>query len=143
MTSYRLENTLGENGTVSRGICEVENGFLKNITEHTKIGADMKSDFNGNVLQLAPDTPVSMNLWGFTPDIFDELANEFEVFMNTADLMKDEFFIPFVVQSMITNGTTSVKVFESASRWYGITYREDMAAIKNKIVEDIKNGLYD
>ncbi|MDD6484069.1 MAG: sugar phosphate nucleotidyltransferase [Clostridiales bacterium] len=143
MTAYRLENTLSENGTVSRGICEVENGFLKKITEHTKISRDMNSAFNGQVIPLAPDTPVSMNLWGFTPDIFDELAREFETFMSSADLMKDEFFIPSVVQNMITKGIASVKVFESGSKWYGITYREDMAVIKNKIGEYIKNGLYD
>ncbi len=143
MTAYRLKNTLSENGTVSRGVCEIENGFLKNITEHTKINTDMKSDLNGNIIQLAADTPVSMNLWGFTPDIFDELAEEFEVFTKTADLMKDEFFIPSAVRNMIAKGFASVKVFESGSKWYGITYREDMAAIKDKIGEYIGNGLYD
>ena len=143
MTAYRLKNTLSENGTVSRGVCEIENGFLKNITEHTKINTDMKSDLNGNIIQLAADTPVSMNLWGFTPDIFDELAEEFEVFTRTADLMKDEFFIPSAVRNMIAKGFASVKVFESGSKWYGITYREDMAAIKDKIGEYIGNGLYD
>ena len=143
MTAYRLKNTLSENGTVSRGVCEIENGFLKNITEHTKINTDMKSDLNGNIIQLAADTPVSMNLWGFTPDIFDELAEEFEIFTKTADLMKDEFFIPSAVRNMIAKGAASVKVFESGSKWYGITYREDMAAIKDKIGEYIRNGLYD
>ncbi len=143
MTAYKLKNTLSENGTVSRGICEVENGFLKKITEHTKISTDMSSDFNGNVIRLAPDTPVSMNLWGFTPDIFDELDEEFKVFMRSSDLMKDEFFIPSVVQNMIAKGTASVRVFECSSKWYGITYREDMAVIKNKIGEYISNGLYD
>lgn len=143
MTAYRLENTLSENGTVSRGICEVENGFLKNITEHTKIDTDMRSHMGENVIKLAPDTPVSMNLWGFAPDIFEELEREFEKFMQTADLMKDEFFIPSVVQSMIEKKAASVRVFESGSKWYGITYREDMASIKDRIGEYIRNGLYD
>lgn len=142
MTAYRLENTLSENGTVSRGICEGENGYLKKVTEHTKIDTNMVSHIGDDDIELAPDTLVSMNLWGFTPDIFDELDAEFKSFMQTADLAKDEFFIPSVVQNMITNKKATVKVYESESRWYGITYREDLAVIKNKIKEYIDNGLY-
>lgn len=143
MTAYRLKNTLSENGTVSRGICEAENGFLKTITEHTKIDTDMRSHMGEKTVNLAPNTLVSMNLWGFTPDIFDELDAEFKTFMQTANLMKDEFFIPSVVQNMIIKNIATVKMYESESKWYGITYREDLAAVKNKIREYINNGLYE
>lgn len=142
MTAYKLKNTISENGTVSRGICSVKDGYLEGVTEHTKITPDMRSIGNGKEEQLSGDAVVSMNLWGFTPDIFEMLEREFESFMKNADLAKDEFFIPSVVQKMISEGSASVKVYQNNDKWYGITYREDLDSVKNKIGEYINEGLY-
>lgn len=142
MTAYLLKNTLSKNGTVSRGVCKVENGLLKSVTEYTKINADcsyVQNDQNG---QFAEDTPVSMNLWGLTPDIFEHLEVEYQRFLQTANLQKDEFFIPSVISKTIQEGNATVRVFKNTDKWYGITYREDLGEIKEAIGGYIADGLY-
>lgn len=135
MVGYRLGNTLTENGTVSRGVCEIENGYLKDITEHTAI------DKNSG---LDPETIVSMNMWGFMPDLFDELDARFRDFlMNLSNPLKDEFFIPFVVDDMIKNKGARVKVMSTDDRWYGITYKEDTESVKKAIRKMSSDGLYE
>jgi hypothetical protein len=84
-----------------------------------------------------------MNLWGLTPDIFDVLTEEFEKFKANANLMKDEFFIPSVISTALNDGRATVKVFENADKWYGITYREDLQEVKDAIGGYIENGLYE
>ncbi len=143
MTAYHLGKTLSPNGTVSRGVCETENGYLKKVTEYTKINSDLTYIQNGETGRLASDTPVSMNLWGLTPDIFDILVEEYDKFLKNADLMKDEFFIPSVISGALNDGKATVKVFENADKWYGITYREDLAEVKEAIGGYIRDGLYD
>ena len=143
MTAFHLGKTLSPNGTVSRGVCVTEGGYLKKVTEFTKIGSDctyVQGDEKG---VLAPDTPVSMNLWGLTPDIFDILTVEYEAFLKNADLLKDEFFIPSVISRAIETGKATVRVYENADKWYGITYREDLAEVKDAIGGYIANGLYE
>ncbi len=140
MTAYRLENTISKNGTVARGICEIENGYLKHIKEITDITDDLACE-RGKVF-LPPDTSVSMNLWGLTPDIFDTLKSSYDKFLSTADLMKDEFFIPSVISSMIDSGDATVKVYSNTDKWYGITYREDLDEVKTAIGGYIDAGLY-
>lgn len=144
MTAYKLKNTLSKNGTVSRGVCEEKNGYLLKVTERTKIFSDGSFlDENGERILLSPDTPVSMNLWGLTPDIFDVLDEEYHRFLNNADLKKDEFFIPSVITKALSNKKATVKIFTNDDKWYGITYREDLTEIKNAINGYIKNGLYE
>ena len=142
MTAYDLHNTLSKNGTVSRGVCEVKDGHLEKVTEVTKIAPDGSCEFMGAKTVLPADTPVSMNLWGLTPDIFDVLEEEYQKFLKTADLMKDEFFIPSVISTALTTGKATVRVYRNSDKWYGITYREDLAEVKEAIGGYIHDGLY-
>ena len=143
MVAFDLKNTLTENGTVARGVCEIENGYLKSITERTKI-QDFKYTENGeDWFPLAEDTLVSMNLWGFTPEIFDILEEKFEDFRkNLKDPMKDEFFLPFAVDESIKSGDATVKVFNCKDKWYGMTYRDDIYAVKDAMKKMIEEGYY-
>ena len=143
MTAYHLGNTLSKNGTVSRGVCETQDGYLEKVTEVTKIASDGSCVFGGVETTLPASTPVSMNLWGLTPDIFDILKEEYAVFLATADLMKDEFFIPSVISKAVDTGKATVKVFENTDKWYGITYREDLQEVKDAIGGYINDGLYE
>ena len=142
MTAYLLENTLSKNGTVSRGVCETENGYLKKVTEITKIAPDGSIENEGERIVLPGDTPVSMNLWGLTPDIFDVLEEEYSKFLAEANLMKDEFFIPSVISKAVDTGRATVRVFRNADKWYGITYREDLQEVKEAIGGYIHDGMY-
>ena len=142
MTAYLLENTLSKNGTVSRGVCETENGYLKKVTEITKIAPDGSIEKDGERIVLPGDTPVSMNLWGLTPDIFDVLEEEYSKFLAEANLMKDEFFIPSVISKAVDTGRATVRVFRNADKWYGITYREDLQEVKEAIGGYIHDGMY-
>ena len=144
MVAFDLKNTLTENGTVARGVCEIENGYLKSITERTKI-QDFKYTENGeDWIALPEDAKVSMNLWGFTPEIFDVLDTQFQEFRsNLKDPMKDEFFIPFVVDRLIQEGKTKVKVFHCRDKWYGMTYREDLASVRTAMNQMIEEGYYE
>ncbi|MBS1305923.1 MAG: nucleotidyltransferase [Clostridia bacterium] len=142
MTAYLLENTLSKNGTVSRGVCETENGYLKKVTEITKIAPDGSIEKEGERIVLPGDTPVSMNLWGLTPDIFDVLEEDYSKFLAEANLMKDEFFIPSVISKAVDTGRATVRVFRNADKWYGITYREDLQEVKEAIGGYIHDGMY-
>ena len=143
MTAYRLGNTLSKNGTVSRGVCNTENGYLKKVTEVTKIDPQGKCEMDGNAVTLSPDTVVSMNLWGLTTDIFDILEVEYDKFLKTANLLKDEFYIPLVVSDAVNAGKATVKVYTNNDKWYGITYREDLAEVKEAIGGYINDGIYE
>lgn len=143
MVAYDLEKTVSENGTVARGCCELENGCLKNIAERTKIDSRCRyTDDGENWTQLPMDQKVSMNLWGFTPDLFPELQKEFDLFMQTADLQKDESLIPVVVDKLIKSGKATVKAYSNKDKWYGITYRDDKAEVQKAIKELCDKGLY-
>ncbi len=143
MTAFELENTLSPNGTVSRGVCTVENGLLKDVNEITKIGSDMTYEEDGKTVKLDPKTPVSMNLWGLTPDVFSQIQKEFDVFMKEADLMKAELFIPTIISDMSKEGLATIKVYTNSDKWYGITYREDLPQLKEAIGGYINEGLYE
>ncbi|MBQ5772470.1 MAG: nucleotidyltransferase [Clostridia bacterium] len=143
MTAFRLGNTLSKNGTVSRGVCELEEGYLKRVTEVTGISPDGSCEREGARVTLAADTPVSMNLWGLTPDIFPLLEAEFAAFLKHADLLKDELYIPSVISRALESGRATVKVLQSADKWYGITYREDLAEVKEAIGAYLREGLYE
>ena len=134
MVGYKLGNTLTENGTVSRGVCVAENGLLKSVTEHTAL------DKNSGI---PLDTIVSMNMWGFDHSVFDALNKSFEVFLkNLSNPLKEEFFLPFVIDDMIKTGGTKVKVLNTDERWYGVTYREDAESVRKAVKQMMKEGLY-
>ncbi len=143
MTAYHLGNTLSKNGTVSRGVCGIENGYMASVTEVFKIASDGSCEWQGEQTVLPANTPVSMNLWGLTPDIFDLLGKEFELWLKNANLLKDEFFIPAVIFTAVKMGIATVKVYSNTDKWYGITYRDDLPEVKEAIGGYINDGLYD
>ncbi|MBQ0111480.1 MAG: NTP transferase domain-containing protein [Oscillospiraceae bacterium] len=145
MVGYRLYNTLTENGTVSRGVCSInDNGCLNGVKEHTKIYGDCTFEEDGQKGELSPDTVVSMNLWGFTPDIFDYLEKGFIEFLNeNNDNIKSEFFLPFLVDDLIKSGKKQVGVLVAEDKWYGMTYKEDKSVLQKALKEMQNKGLYD
>lgn len=146
MVGYLLENTITENGTVARGVCEVSaDGYLDTITERTKINAKLEYTEDGGETwtALPKGTVVSMNLWGFTPKVFEEIEGDFKDFLETANLSKDEFFIPTVVDNLIKRGKTRVRVLKNADKWYGMTYKEDKKDVTAAIAALIAEGAYD
>ncbi len=135
MVGFKLGNTLTENGTVARGVCEVEDGYLKKITEHTSI------DKNSGV---PLDTTVSMNMWGLTPEIFDYMENDFVNFLNNMkNPLKDEYYIQSVVNLMMHDYNEKVKVFDTNEKWYGVTYKEDKQMVVDAMKRLFKEGYYD
>lgn len=133
MVGYRLQNTLSDNGSVSRGVCSIENGYLTDVTEHTAITKDTDLD---------PNTIVSMNMWGIHTDIYPELKAQFEAFLATANIEKDEFFIPAVIDKMVKDGKKKVKVYDTTAVWYGMTYREDKEKVKSALAQMVEDGIY-
>lgn len=144
MVGFRLANTLTENGYVSRGVCETEDGFLTNITERTKIVDCRFTEDDGKTWnELSPDTVVSMNMWGFTPDIFAYLEREFGKFLaEKLETPKSEFYLPSVVDILIKSGEKRSKVLVAEDKWYGVTYKEDKEAVVEAIGKKIDNGEY-
>lgn len=134
MVGFRLGNTLTENGTVSRGICTVKDGFLCDITENTAL------DKNSGV---PLDTIVSMNMWGFMPDIFGCIEKDFTEFLkNLSNPMKEEFYIPTVVDNMIKTRGEKVRVLSTDDKWYGVTYHEDKESVAAALRRYTELGMY-
>lgn len=148
MVGYRLDNTLSEFGSVSRGICSVdENSNLQKIVETTKIlkkdNAVISIEPDGSETTLTGKEPASMNIWGFKPSIFATLEEKFVTFLkNEIDKPKSEMYIPSVVFEMIDEGKASVKVLEADSPWFGVTYKEDKPFVIEKIQKLIDAGEY-
>ena len=146
MVGYVLKNTLTENGTVSRGVCKVENGYLVDVVEHTKIsraGDIAICPMNDETVEIPLDAVVSMNCWGFTPDIFSKVTEGFKRFLaeDNGDI-KREYYLPFAVKEIMDKGECTVRVYSSADPWYGVTYREDREAVVRSLSELKKNGTY-
>lgn len=147
MVGYVLGNTLTENGTVSRGVCVVEDGMLKEIVERTKIAPDgeMAAFFDGDEkVPLSYDTMVSMNFWGFTPSIFAYLEKSFAAFLDKeeGDPLKRECFLPMTVGEAMADGVCDVKAYKTNAKWFGVTYSEDKAAVMQGIRSFIEIGEY-
>ncbi|MDE5987357.1 MAG: nucleotidyltransferase [Prevotella sp.] len=154
MVGFRVGNTLSENGTVSRGICSKDNnGNLTTCVERTKIGrldngevafrADNKED--GEWITIDENTPVSMNMWGFTPDYFEYSEEYFKEFLSdpaNVENLKSEFFIPLMVNKLINDGTATCKVLDTTSRWFGVTYAEDRPDTVARISALVADGTY-
>ncbi|MBQ9529972.1 MAG: nucleotidyltransferase [Bacteroidales bacterium] len=149
MIGYRLENTLSDFGSVSRGVCETDsNGLLTTITERTAISrkGDKVVFAEGDTeTELDPTCPVSMNFWGFTPEYFDYSEDVFKEFLDGAlasGNLKAEFFIPYIVDKLIARGQASVKVLDCDAKWFGVTYKEDRPFTVEKINALISAGVY-
>lgn len=145
MVGFRLANTLTENGTVSRGVCKEEDGFLTYIEERTKIDSNCRYTKDGeNWIQMQPDEVVSMNMWGFTPDIFGYLYDFFVEFLNESiNVPKSESFLPMAVARLIDNKEKKVRVLVAEDKWYGVTYKEDKDAVVAAVSALEQQGLYD
>lgn len=140
MVAFHVGNTMTENGTVSRGVCTVDDkGNLSTVVERTAIGFDGNHDIcftdeDGKEQYLDPMTPVSMNLWGFNPDYFEFSEREFVKFLEARGKeLKSEFYIPAVVDTLIKNGEKSVKVLTTPSQWFGVTYAEDRPGVVERL----------
>lgn len=151
MVAYQLGNTLTENGYVSRGVCETDrDGVLLSVTERTKIrpeGPDTAryEDENGQWQTLPKSTPVSMNLWGFTPAFVKQAWSGFSGFLDRAaqtDPLKGEYYLPRVVTEMINSGAAQVQVLHSADKWYGVTYKEDKEQVMKALADMHSRGKY-
>ena len=144
MVGFRLQNTLTENGTVSRGICDVKDGNLTAVVERTKILDCKYTEDDENWVELPPDCIVSMNMWGFTPDIFNYIENDLkEFFAEKINVPKVEYYLPTVVSNVINRGQKDVAVLVAEDRWYGVTYKEDKEGVVTALTEKINNGEYE
>ena len=148
MVGYRVGNTLSESGSVARGVCETSaEGYLTGVVERTaieRIDGDIQFiDENGQKVVLEENTPVSMNMWGFTPDYFTHSEEYFKEFLraNVGNL-KAEYFIPLMVNKLITEGTATVKVLDTTAKWFGVTYAADRQGVVDKIQALVDAGEY-
>ncbi|MBO4949549.1 MAG: nucleotidyltransferase [Clostridia bacterium] len=134
IVGFKLANTVTENGTVSRGICEIENGYLKSVVETHEIPA--KNDY-------PEDTVCSMNMWGCTPKLFDELEVGFVDFLKERGTeMKSEYLLPTIIDGMIKNKGEKVKALTTDAKWYGVTYKEDKQSVVDALAAYTAQGLY-
>ena len=151
MVGYQVENTLTENGHVSRGVCEIsEEGLLTKVTERTKIQwRNDKIAFTEDECltwqELERGTMVSMNFWGFTHSMMKELENRFSVFLDKAlaeNPLKGEYFLPGVVDALLQENKAQVKILKSVDRWYGVTYKEDKQGVVDALQSMKDKGIY-
>ena len=148
MVGYRLENTLSENGTVSRGVCNVdEKGYLVGMTERTSIGRSGNGieyrDDDGTMHPLPADATVSMNLFGFTPDYFVESEKLFVDFLKERGTeMKSEYYIPFAVNTFLASGYATMRVLKTTAQWFGVTYKEDRPMVVERLKKLHEKGVY-
>lgn len=151
MIGFRIENTLSENGTVSRGICRSENGVLTDIEEHFEVGRDSElgviTGLNGADLKVAikDGTPVSMNLWGFGREFMDVMARDFIPALErilAENPIKGEFYLPTPIRNQIESGESSFAVLTTDDKWFGVTYKEDKPEVVARLKEMKNNGTY-
>lgn len=147
MVGYRIKNTLSESGSVSRGVCQSKEGYLTSVVERTDIqridGVIKYKDTDNSWHDLAEDIPVSMNLWGFTPDYFEHSNKYFSKFLDdNRDNLKAEFYIPTMVDKLITDHTATVKLLDTPSIWFGVTYPQDRDSVVSKLKELTDKGEY-
>lgn len=151
MVGFRVGNTLSESGTVSRGVCGTnEKQLLSSVVERTKIerkedGEVKYLDENEQWVAIPDTTPVSMNFWGFTPDYFNYSTDFFKAFLSDPKNMsnlKSEYFIPLLVDKLINDGTATVEVLDTTSKWFGVTYPEDRQSVVDKIQALVDTKVY-
>ena len=149
MAGFVLGNTLTDNGTVSRGVCEIsESGRLLSVCEHKKLSRNgdraQNENDDGSVKTLPLDSIVSMNFWGFTPDFFDRLDSGLKEFLSAChqNPLKDEFFLPEAADKCIRDGYADISVLTTSDKWYGVTYKEDSEQVSSAIAALTDSGLY-
>lgn len=149
MVAYELRKTVTENGSVARGICSVENGYLTDVVERTHIekrGDDAAFTEDGvNFVPVSGSVPVSMNCWGFGKAMLQELNDRFPAWLDEnlpVNPLKCEYFLPFVANSIIKEGKGSVRILNCHETWHGITYKEDMGSVVNYLAELRRQGVY-
>jgi hypothetical protein len=148
MVGFTLRNTLSDHGSVARGVCTTnENALLTHIDEMTNLsrkgsGAIYMRD-DGSTVNLTGDEPVSMNMWGFTPRLFDHLDRVFQEFLRTSGSeLKSECFIPLTVGQLISEKHVTCKLLRSNSTWFGVTYKEDKEIVQGSIAALVETGKY-
>lgn len=148
MAGYRVGNTLSEHGTVSRGVCATDKmGFLTDVVERTAIesrdGHIVFPDENGNEVEIPFDTPVSMNMWGFTPEYFQYTEEAFKEFLTKyGQELKTEFYIPTLVNDLIKAGKATCQVLDTPAKWFGVTYANDRQMVVDKIQALVDADVY-
>lgn len=151
MVGYQLGKTVTENGSVARGVCTTDaNGYLTHVVERTKIekydgGIHFTEDDGASWTDLPAETPVSMNLWGFTPVFLKEIEDRFPEFLAVdvpKNPLKAEYFLPRTVSELLAENKAKVKVLESADKWYGVTYAEDKPVVVAALQEMTQEGKY-
>ena len=147
MVGYPLKNTLSEHGSVSRGICSLsEDDKLNSVRELTHIvkkHSEIFNEVNGEKESLTGDEVVSMNMWGFSPQVFIQLERLFSEFLKeNLNVLSSEFYIPFAVDNLIQSGTATVEVLETTEKWFGVTYQEDKVQVQKAILSLIQHGDY-
>lgn len=151
MVGYKLKNTVTENGTVARGVCEVNTqGELVSVTERTKIakkatGIAFSEDDGDSWINISQDSTVSMNMWGFSKSILKEIESKFATFLNKGLMespLKCEYYLPTVVSELLSEQKAAVQVLSTKEKWYGVTYKEDKQMVVNALSEMRAQGLY-
>ena len=148
MAGYRVGNTLSEHGTVSRGVCATDKmGYLTDVVERTAIeskdGHIVFPDENGVEVEIPFDTPVSMNMWGFTPEYFEYTEAAFKAFLTEhGQKLKTEFYIPTLVNDLIKAGKATCQVLDTPAKWFGVTYADDRQMVVDKIKALVDAGVY-
>jgi hypothetical protein len=151
MVGYLLKNTVTDNGSVARGVCEADaNGKLITINERTRIekfpgGIHFTEDDGASWTDLGEDTLVSMNMWGFQPELVAELGKRFPAFLDNAlqtNPMKGEYLLPNVVRDLLAEGNATVDVLSTPDKWYGVTYHEDKAGVVAAMSQKAADGIY-
>ena len=150
MVGFEVENTLSENGTVSRGICKAENGLLTDIVEHLQIGKEADGTVtdilpDGSKLVIPADSPVSMNLWGFGAEYMEVLKDGFVkalAHIMEENPLKGEYYIQSPINDQIADGSATYEVLTSSDKWFGVTYKEDKPEVVAKFAELKANGTY-
>lgn len=148
MVGYRVGNTLSESGSVARGICGTnEGGYLTTVVERTEImrvnGPVCYKDEKGEWVAIEDNTPVSMNMWGFTPDYFKYSEDYFMEFLKeNRENLKAEYYIPLMVNKLVNDGTARVKVLDTTAKWFGVTYAADRQSVVDKIQALVDAGEY-
>ncbi len=148
MGGFVLENTLSDNGSVTRGVCHVEDGFLKNVTEtydirRTEVGL-AAADEAGNPVSVQADQPVSMNMWGLPVRFLDELEHGFPKFLDglKPEDIKAEYLLPKIIDDLVQERKAKVRVLDTPDKWFGVTYQEDKQAVVEAIRGLIRDGVY-